>query len=693
MNMRKRYLVPITFIFFCLINSVNAFYGEKVSIDPVKQKQVARLLKQMEENVYQDLGKVLELGSEAITVAEEIYSVDDLLKIYSKIGLCYENHNQQDSALIYYNYALEYAEQLGDESRILSVYNDLAITYRRKTLYKESKDYYLKALAIARKTDNKLALENTYHGLGSLHRDIGDYENAVKNFLESIKLAELRDHQEYVIHSMQFLALTYAESGKSDSALRVIQDAVDKAKMTKDTILNGIVFFDYGKILSMDKNFSEAQQKFEKSLECFQSIGHKPLIARSLFYLADNYSQQGDFKTAHDMFIECTKSEQFISLRGQTDLNFKLGELYMNEGDVAAAKKFFEKSLSLSEKQSFKDFSQKNHHELYKIYESEENQEKTLFHLTRYSDVRDSLFNEERTKAITEMQFKYQSEKSQRDIEKLQNQQERTAFISFLALFFLLAIGFGGIAVLARRNNNSLRVKNAEINSKNVKLKESNEVLQQFAYVAAHDLKEPLRSIGSFTNLIQRRYGKDLNEEANEYMGYVQTSVKRMDGLLRSLLEYSGITMQQSGSESVSTRNVVQGVLQNLHNQITKKNARIEAVNLLNVSMKEMHLTQLLQNLIGNSIKYSDRPPHIQISTHLSNGRVYFTLTDNGIGMDAANGEKVFNLFYQEDKAKQEGSGIGLAICKNIIEKYDGEIYYDSKQGKGTTFFFDLPAA
>ena len=690
--MRKRYLAPIIFI-FGLINSVNAFYGEKVSAHPAKQEQVSLLLKEMEDNVYQDLEKVLELGTQAITVAEEIYSVDDLLKIYSKIGLCYENHNQQDSAIIYYNYALEYAEQLGDENRILSVYNDLAITYRRKTMYKESKDFYLKALAIARKGENKLALENTYHGLGSLYKDIGDYENAVKNFLESIKLAEERDHKEYVIHSMQFLALTYAEAGKSESALRVIQEAVDKSKTTNDTILHGIVFFDYGKILNMDKSFVEAQQKFEKSLACFQSIGHKPLIARSMFYLADNYSQQGDFKTAHDMFIECTKNEQFISLRGQTDLNFKLGELYMNEGDTPSAKKFFEKSLALSKKQEFKDFLQKNHYELYKIYDAEKNQEKTLFHLSQYSSVRDSLFNEERTKAITEMQFKYHSEKNQREIEMLQNQQERTAFMSFLALFFMLAIGFGGVAFLARRNNNRLRAKNTEINIKNVKLKESNEVLQQFAYVAAHDLKEPLRSIGSFTNLIQRRYGKDLNEEANEYMGYVQTSVKRMDGLLRSLLEYSGITMQQSGSEPISTKSVVQGVLQNLHNQITEKNARIEAVNLLNVSMAETHLTQLLQNLIGNSIKYSESPPHIQISTHRSNDRVYFTLKDNGIGMDSANGEKVYNLFYQEDKARHEGSGIGLAICKNIIEKYNGEINYDSKQGVGTTFFFDLPAA
>lgn len=692
--MRIKHYTPILILYFCITSVIlQAFYGEKVNINPVKKKEVGLLLEKMEENVFQNLPKVLELGKEAILLAEEIYSSDDLLKIYSKIGLCYENHNKLDSALIYYNYALEYAEQLEDQSKILGVYNDLAITYRRKTMYTESKKYYLRALEIARDTENKLALENAYHGLGSLYRDIGDYENAVENYLASIKLAEERGHEEYVVHSMQFLALTYAEAGKHDSALEVIQDAVAKTQLTKDTILHGIVFFDYGKILGMDKRFSEAQQKLEKSLEYFRSIGHKPLIARSLFYLADNYSQQGNFKKAHDTFIECTKSEQFISLRGQTDLNFKLGKMYGNEEDFKQAKKFYKKSLGLAEKQNFKDFVQKNHFELYEIYNAEKDQTKSLFHLAAYTKVRDSLLNEERTKAITEMQFKYHSEQSEREIEMLQNQQERTVIIGIMALFLMLAIGFGGTAFLGRRNNKRLREKNAEIKQKNVKLKESNEILQQFAYVAAHDLKEPLRSIGSFTNLIQRRYGKNFNDEANEYMGYVQTSVKRMDGLLRSLLEYSGITMQQSGTAAVSTRLVLQDVLQNLHQQINEKDAHIEAANMLSVRMDELHLTQILQNIIGNSIKYSDNKPHMQISTHKSDDRIHFTVKDNGIGMDVEHGEKVFKLFYQENKSKQEGSGIGLSICKNIIEKYKGSIYYDSSPGEGTTFFFDLPAA
>ncbi len=669
-----------------------AFFGTKVSIDPAKQRELDQLLHEMEKNVYQDLPKVLALGNEAIQIAEEIYSTDDLLKIYSKIGLCYENHNQQDSALVYYNYALEYAKHSEDDAKILSVYNDLAITYRRQTQYEKSKQYYLKAMEIARRIGDKSAQENIYHGLGSLYKDISDYENAIKNFLESIKLAEERGHNEYVVHSMQFLAITYAEAGKAESALSVIEDAVTRARSTQDTILNGIVLFDYGKILSLDEKYEAAHEKFSKSLKALKSVGHKPLIARGLFYLADNYAKRGNFRAAHELFLECEKNEQYISIRGRADLYYKMGELYGKEGKKEVAKEYYNKSLALADKQNLLDFQQRNHYDLYKIYEAQGNRDATLRHLTAYTAVRDSLFSEEQTKAITEMQFKYRAEKNEREIEHLQSRQERTIFAGIMVLLLLILAGLTGAAFLSRRNNQKLRTKNTEIKHKNIKLKESNQVLQQFAYVAAHDLKEPLRSIGSFTNLIQRRYGKDFNEEANEYMSFIQTSVKRMDGLLKSLLEYSGITIQQSENRIVSSKKVLQDVLQNLYSSITEKNARIEAVHLLNVCMSDMHLTQLLQNLVSNSIKYCDRTPHIQISSHRSDDRVHFTLTDNGVGLDPDHGEKVFNLFYQEEKGKEGGAGIGLAICKNIIEKYDGNIYYDSRVGEGTTFFFDLPA-
>lgn len=294
------------------------------------------------------------------------------------------------------------------------------------------------------------------------------------------------------------------------------------------------------------------------------------------------------------------------------------------------------------------------------------------------------------TKQITELQCKYHTESHENKLTLLQNEQERTQSMAILLGLLFLALISAAFAVILRKNNLKLLLKNAEIEQKNVKLKASNQVLQQFAYIAAHDLKEPLRSIGSFSNLIQRRYGHELNDEAKEYMSYIRTSAIRMDSLLRSLLEYSGITMQPSEYEVVNTKEVLQEVLQNLREITTASNAKIEAANLLNVSMKKMHLIQLLQNIIANSIKYNENKPYIQISTHQSDGRVYFTLQDNGIGIDEANGDKIFKLFYQEDKDK-EGSGVGLAICKNIIEKYGGNIHYDSKMNSGTTFFFDLP--
>lgn len=670
-----------------------AWYADVEKEHPIVKKEIDKLLLEMDENIYRDIDKVLTKSNQAIELAEEIYSTEDLLQIYSKVGLSYEHHNQPENALIYYNHALEYAEQLQDDLKILAVYNDLALTHRRMVDYKESEAYYLKAMTIAEERNDKAAQENTHHGLGSLYKDMGEYESAVKHYLTSIKIAEERGHIEYVIHSQQYLALTYAEAGNMSSAVEVIQEAVERAKSLPDTILNGIVIFDYGKILSKQKNLESAQKEFKKSLVLFESIGHKPLIARSLFYIADNYSKLGELDKAWEYFTQCQKYESFISLRGQADLNFKLGELHLNQLDAPQAKKYFLKSLELSEKQGLIDFSQQNHFQLFELYDDENKPARALFHLKKYTKLKDSIYTQEHDAAISEMRIKYDSEKKENEITSLQHKQEKINFYGILALFSTLVLALGGLVFLTKRNNIKLRTKNAEIEEKNNELKESNEILQQFAYVAAHDLKEPLRSIGSFSNLLKRRYANELNQEANEYLEYIQVAAKRMDKLLRSLLEYSGINMQKTGNKTVEPRRVLQEILQISQAKFKEKDAIIEAGELPQVRMNSTHLHQIFQNIISNSLKFTNGKPVIKIKATQVDERVIFRIADQGIGISKESGDKIFRLFYQEDRTDRMGAGMGLTICKTIIDKYKGKISFTSQKGQGTVFTFDLPAA
>lgn len=227
-------------------------------------------------------------------------------------------------------------------------------------------------------------------------------------------------------------------------------------------------------------------------------------------------------------------------------------------------------------------------------------------------------------------------------------------------------------------------------------LERSNAELEQFAYVASHDLQEPLRMVSSYMQLIEDRYTDKLDEDGKEFIQYAVDGALRMQTLIKSLLEYSRIGSEQSAHEPVEMESVLALATQNLASIITSSQAVITSDELPVVSGNKSQLIQLMQNLISNAIKYSasDCRAEIHISASRSDKdhhKWQFSVRDNGIGFDPAHAEKIFVIFRRlHTKEAYAGTGIGLAICKKIIERHDGQIWADSSPGKGSTFYFTL---
>jgi light-regulated signal transduction histidine kinase (bacteriophytochrome) len=201
-----------------------------------------------------------------------------------------------------------------------------------------------------------------------------------------------------------------------------------------------------------------------------------------------------------------------------------------------------------------------------------------------------------------------------------------------------------------------------------------------------------LRSIGNFIHIIQRRYMSLLPIDAANYMGYVTSGVKRMDALLTALLEYS--TVASEGHEvktAIKVKRIVKEVCENLRSTIESKQAEIICKDdLPPMCVSHLHLTQLLQNTISNSLKFCEQKPSVRIETVLQKEEFWIKIMDNGIGIEDEYSDKVFKLFQRLSR-QHEGTGIGLTICKNIVDKYNGRIWFESAVGKGTTFFIALP--
>ncbi|MGA1870503.1 MAG: ATP-binding protein [bacterium] len=230
---------------------------------------------------------------------------------------------------------------------------------------------------------------------------------------------------------------------------------------------------------------------------------------------------------------------------------------------------------------------------------------------------------------------------------------------------------------------------------KTLELQRSNKELEQFAYVASHDLQEPLRKIVGFTELIKERYKGKLDAEADEYIMYTVDGAMRMQGLINDLLNYSRVGRGNFPLENRNIEEILDEALANLERTIKESGAKITHNSLPVLRVNASRMRQVFQNLISNAIKFSKKEeiPYVHISVEKKEEMWTFAVRDNGIGIDPQYAERIFQIFQRlHTRAEYSGSGIGLAICKKIVELHEGKIWMESKQGEGATFYFTIPA-
>ena len=225
-------------------------------------------------------------------------------------------------------------------------------------------------------------------------------------------------------------------------------------------------------------------------------------------------------------------------------------------------------------------------------------------------------------------------------------------------------------------------------------LQRTNNELEQFAYVASHDLQEPLRMVASYCELIRQRYGDVLDERGLEFLEFATAGAKRMEALIRGLLLHARTGRDVSQHEDISLTSLLRDVLADLDKMITENAAKVEYDSLPMVHGSATEIRLIFQNLIQNAIKFrSDESPHVQISAAHKEGRVSVQITDNGIGIDSLYADRIFGIFKRlHSKTSYPGTGIGLAIVRKSIESHGGQINLQPSE-RGATFVFDLPRA
>lgn len=222
-------------------------------------------------------------------------------------------------------------------------------------------------------------------------------------------------------------------------------------------------------------------------------------------------------------------------------------------------------------------------------------------------------------------------------------------------------------------------------------LRRANDDLRQFAYSASHDLQEPIRNVAVFSELLGRQLGSSPDRESQTYLNYVLEGARRLSRMVAGLLAYTGTSSTELSSATVDANAVLSRVLTTLEGTIRENDAVVVADELPRVEMGDLHLEQVFQNLIANALKYrSDRQPRIEVRVQDRDEAWRFSVADNGIGIDPQYKEKIFGLFKRLSH-RRGGTGIGLAICQRIVERYGGRIWVEGRPGEGSTFYFTIP--
>ena len=672
-------------------------------------------------NVFQDVDiiyalnpqkayQVLDILIQRATSAQE---AQPLYKAYHSKGLYLERQLAFQSALDNYILASK-AVQNKSRQDFAEIQIDIAIMYRSLYRYTDARSTYFALIEHCVQHKDSINLLNANGGLGVLFFTVNDYENAIRYYDKALQLS--RETHNYINECIYLdnMSEAYGYRKEYNKAFENIDLACKIAEKEHDIDSQIPLYERYARLYADVGDFDRAFVRIDAALSLCKGDDYirdrnNLTITKAELYLKENKSE-----TALEIFRSI--NEKLINVNSLTKVYFELGKLYEQKQNYAAAETYFDKARQLADKNKALRYSEWSHRALYRIYRLKNQSSDALFHLELANTLRDSLFNYEKSGQVTELQFHYDLAQSAQQLQEATMKANRNMmFLGGLIACLIISLLVFGFHLQRKRNevlkvkneairaqkeqleafNQEILTKNKAIEEQKRRLEESNGMLQQFNYAVAHDLKEPIRNIANFATLIQRRYINDMPPTAASYFEFVMSGATRMGKMLDGLLKYSMLSIDQvTDLENVNITEIANEISENLRVVVEEKNAKIVINNSLpDVYINRIHITQLIQNLVSNGLKFTENEPIIEIGSREEVEHTLLFIKDNGIGIHPESGKKLFNLFHRlhTNGSKFEGTGVGLAVCKNIVEKYGGRIWFESVENNGTTFFMQFP--
>lgn len=497
-----------------------------------------------------------------------------------------------------------------------------------------------------------------------------DYKEAMSYFLDALDIAIGLNYRQSIANTLINIGTIYANLQNHEEALARYQTILEHYHDILEINTLAIIHNNVGNIFYLIGDITRAKDYFEKSLEFARVSQYQEILALAYVQLSKVYQKENQLNEA---FALAHKANTLMTENGIDNeaqlLQIHFASLYLDQNNydiaITLAKKGLEKAKTLADDAN----AMKAMRLLSEVYEKKANFESAFFYEKAYNQLQDKVVKEQSRLQAIDIEIRYDIREKQQQIEQL------------------------------RRENayqGQLIIQGEQIAAQNTQLVHANEELQQFAYIVSHDLKEPLRMIASYAQLIMFRYKDVVDENFQTYLDYMTEGVTRMSALLDGLLQYGTVGKEKEDKEEVDLNDIVEAAQFNLKLLIKETNANIIVAPLPTIVAHPSRMIQLFQNLINNALKFraTDRQPEIHISCTKKGAIYHFCVKDNGIGIEDEHTERIFAIFQRlHPRHQYEGTGIGLSICQKIVQHLGGNIWVTSTYGEGSEFQFELPVS
>lgn len=687
-----------------------------------------------------DLEEAILRGEEALELSQKLNDEEAKAIALKNMGEMIYETPEREPSIKYFEKSLSICERIGLNE--LAAMNLMSIAkYHRYTTYDSTKTVvnFLKSAELSKKINFHYGAGRSYAKLASFYtrynsvalceeyleeaakyymltsdgpRTISHYYNEVgdklwsKNPRKSMDLYFKGNEYTETPASMVNLAKAHTYIGDTKAALSYLQRAIPILYKTESKRRRlGLAIALLADVYIQLEDYNAADKACEEGIGLIINLGRSDQNGLPDFYRIKGIisEQNGDRETALQYYEKSLDEAIRIKFYfAQTKAYWTIGNFYISS-NTKEAKKNCTKAYEDARKRNQTNIEIQACDCLQQVYKAEKSYLKAIDYNDKKMILKDSLsalkvkhaFDvnykiNEKDKLIAEQ--KLMEELNEKE---LKNQYKLNTILIGSIIIGLLLIGFLSKAFLRiRRQNTEINEKTAELVKANLSLAQSNEELERFAHVASHDLKSPLRSIISFSGLVKNKLKKENDNSMDEYLSFIQTSANRMNQLIADILQFSKISTDDSVEiENVDLNHLLNEISELSKNSYPNKKIIIEISDLPHIQWYYSKLFMLFKNIIENGIKYNESIiPKIKVYHKVESGVNTIYISDNGIGIKEEYYEKIFSMFGRLHNQKDyEGSGLGLATCKKVVDEFNGNIVINSQINIGTTFKFEIP--